>query len=91
MKRNERKPISHKPKFLQTLKSINVIGGLLSRTDKIKIGASALLLLISSMLEVAAISTMYPFLVFAFGNESDLTAIPFIDFETLISFSDGSL
>ena len=87
----EERPIPNKRKFLQTLKSINVIGGLLSKTDKFKIGASALLLLISSMLEVAAISTMYPFLVFAFGNKSELADIPFIDFETLIAVSDGSL
>jgi len=43
------------------------------------------------MLEVATISTIYPFLMYAFGNESGFTAIPFIDFDDIFSRLDGSL
>jgi len=42
------------------------------------------------MLEVAAISTMYSFLVYAFGGESSFSAIPIIDFESNLNIFNGS-
>ena len=70
--------------------SIKTISTILSRKDKVRIIISAILITFSSMLEVAAISTMYPFLVYAFGGASSFSAIPIIDFESNLNIFNGS-
>ena len=77
--------------FTQLYYSIRTISTILSRKDKVRILLSAVLIIVSSMLDVAAISTMYPFLVYALGSESSFSAIPFINFETFLNLFNGSL
>ena len=79
-----------KSKLLELYLSLKTISGLLSNKDKTKILVSAILLFFSSILEVAAISTMYPFLLYAFGNESDFTAIPIMNLEAIFDLFNGS-
>jgi len=78
-------------KILSLYNSILVISTLLSKRDKLQIFISAILILISSILEVITIATVYPFLVFAFGGESDITPVRIINFEAILDLCNGSI
>ena len=71
--------------------SLKIINQLLTRKDKKNLIASAFLIMISSIMEVATISTIYPFLAYAFNDDSSQSSIGFINFDYFFGGMKNSL
>ncbi len=74
---------SNKNNSLRIYSSLKIISNLLSGKDRLRVLIASVLIAISSMLEIAAISSMYPFLVYAFDSESNFPASA-INFEAIL-------
>jgi ABC-type multidrug transport system fused ATPase/permease subunit len=81
----------NKNNYKRLYSSLKVISNLLSSKDRLRIIIASALIAISSILEIAAISTMYPFLVYAFDSKANSSSGAVINFEAILSQFNLSL
>lgn len=72
-------------------KNFKVVAGLLPWRDRKRLIIASIVIAISSILEVAVISTVYPFLLFAFKGETANSDIPFLSVGNSRLLTDSSL
>jgi len=81
----------NKNKLTQLYSSLKIVSNLLSRKDKLRVIIASALITVSSMLEIAAISTMYPFLIYALDSKANLPSGITTNFQAIISNFNLSL